>query len=343
MKNLAINIPSINDATSFYRGAYPLAALRERCKYLNGLSINTWSEAVLRVSDAVFFQRPHTDDHRGAMEMALEVGRRVWLDYDDYLFGVPTDNPTHQKYGSKAVKDNVAWMLQNAHVITVSTKHLATLLKEFNPNIKVVPNAVDMGIKCMKDRPAQMHPRRKIMAWRGSHTHQRDVFTYTRAILQTSMDPAHKDWFWHFIGDRLWFLTDSMPHHQTFVTKAMGPVEYHRHIERMHASAFIVPLADSDFNRAKSNIAWMEAAYAGAVAICPDWEEWQVPGAIRYKNEAEFMAAMYAVIKGEINVESTAKNSWDYIQENLTLAKVNETRIDVLCELFECDRKDLGV
>jgi hypothetical protein len=27
----------------------------------------------------------------------------------------------------------------------------------------------------------------------------------------------------------------------------------------------------------------------------------------------------------------------------LTLEKVNELRIDVLCELFECDRKELGV
>ncbi len=340
MKNLALNIPHINDATSFYRAANPMAQLRERCKFLSGSMINSWSEATLRMCDGAFFQRPFLQDHKTALDMAKEAGRKVWVDYDDNLFDVPSDNPTHLQYSSSMVQENVKAILKQADIVTVSTNALKELYSEFNSNIKVVPNALDMGLRCMKERAVK--PRRKIIAWRGSKTHQRDVFTYAAQIMEASRDKNNKDWAWHFIGDSLWFLTDSMPHHQTFLTKGMSPLEYHAHIANVAPSAMLVPLYESNFNKCKSNIAWLEATFAGAVAIAPNWEEWQHPGVLQYGSAIQFDNALYSVTNGDVDIEATAKISWEYIQDNLTLAKVNEIRLDVLCELFECDRKDLG-
>jgi hypothetical protein len=342
MKNLAINIPVINDATSFYRAAFPLGQLRQRCKNLNGLSIQSWSEATIRVSDGVFFQRPFQPEHRGALEMAIETGRRIWVDYDDFLLDIPTDNPTYRMYMRKEVQESVKWILANADIVTVSTQYLAGLYEPFCKNIKVIPNAIDTDLKCVKNRGTPAG-RNKIIAWRGSPTHQRDVFGFARAILHVSRDEVNKEWFWHFIGDNPWFVTDSMPHNQTFLTQSMGPIEFFKHIQALQPSVFMVPLNDSQFNRAKSNIAWIEAAFAGAAAIVPNWDGWQVPGALTYKNEEEFATHLYAVINGEVDVVKKAQESWDYIQSELALPKVNEARIDVLCELFQCDRKDLGV
>lgn len=342
MFSLAINIPMINDATSFYRGSYPIAQLHKRCRNLIGLSPQAWSEATIRTSDGCFFQRPFMADHKTAIMMAKETGRKVWVDYDDYLLDVPTDNPTYRKYMTKEVNETLIWILQNSDIVTVSTAPLAHLYSQYAKNIKIVPNAMDMDLRCVKDRwnPGK---RNKVMAWRGSATHHRDVFRFSRALLTVSRDHPDKAWGWHFVGDNLWFLTDSMPHLQTFLTQAMGPIEFLRHIQALSASCFHVPLDDSPFNRCKSNIAWMEAAFSGAAAIVPDWEVWDVPGALKYKNEEEFANLLYAVMNGEIDVEAKAKESWDYIEGNLTLPKVNEARVDVLCELFECDRSDLGV
>jgi hypothetical protein len=342
MFSLALNIPQINDATSFYRAAFPMGDLRKRCKNLNGIAISVWSEATLRCADGAFFQRPYTNEHRGAIQMAIEVGRKVWVDYDDFLLGIPTDNPTHQTYMSKQVQDNVKWILQNASVVTVSTTFLAQLYQPYCKNIRVVPNALDTELKSVRDRQTPKG-RHKIIAWRGSNTHQRDLFRHAGAILSTSRDPANKEWAWHFIGYNPWFLTDSMPHTQTFITNGMSPIEYHHHISLLQASAFMVPLDESPFNRCKSNIAWMEAAFAGAASLVPNWDEWSKPGAITYKNEAEFKAGLYAIINGEVDVVAKAKESYDFILQELTLTKVNEARIDVLCELFECSRADLGV
>lgn len=341
MKNLAINIPNINDATAMYRAVNPLSQLRERCKYLNGLNIANWSEATVRVSDGAFFQRPFTADHLNALIMAKDSGRKVWVDYDDYLLGVPTDNPTHSKYMSQEIQVNVQNILREADIVTVSTEHLKKLYSKFNSNIKVARNGLDMGLRCMKER-GKAGKRNKIIAWRGSRTHHRDVFTYARTIMEISRDPMNKDWQWHFIGDNLWFLTDSMPHYQTFVTKPMSPLEYFKHIKILSPSAFMVPLHDGDFNRSKSNIAWLEASYAGAITIAPDWEEWQHPGILKYKTESEFSEALRLVIKEEIDVSASVEKSWEYIMDNFTVEKINDIRLEVLCELFECDKKDLG-
>ncbi len=342
MKNLALNIPSLNDATSFYRGAYPIAELRQRCTNFVSIGGKEWSEASIRMSDGTFFQRPFMSDHKLAIQMSQDVGRKVWVDYDDNLFEVPTDNPTYSKYSASECIETVKWILSNADIVTVSTQRLAEIYGAYNKNIRVVPNAIDMDLKSMKERGTP-GARNKIMAWRGSRTHQRDVFTYASSIVNTSRDQKNMDWSWHFIGDNLWFLTDSMPHTRTFITRSIGPIEYHKHISALRPAAFIVPLCDSDFNRCKSNIAWIEATFAGAVAIAPDWPEWRHPGVLLYNNEAQFEEAMYHVMSGRVNVANTVATSWDYIQEHLTLSKVNEIRIDVLCELFDCTRKALGI
>jgi hypothetical protein len=44
----------------------------------------------------------------------------------------------------------------------------------------------------------------------------------------------------------------------------------------------MVPLHVSDFNRAKSNIGWIEAVHAGAITVAPDFQEWRRPGVINY-------------------------------------------------------------
>lgn len=341
-KKLAVNIPVINDVTSFYRAANPLAQIAQSYPGLYWNPMTQWNDAFCRAHDGAFFQRPCTNEHRGAMQMCMESGMKVWVDYDDLLTEIPTANPTYYQYMAKNIQENIEWCIKNADIVTVSTAPLAAKISQWSKNVRVVPNALDTSLKSVKERGTPK-PRNKIMAWRGTPTHTRDLLRYARAILTVSRDETGpgKEWLWHFIGDTAWIVSDSMVHHRTFLTKPMGTIEYHRHIQLMQPSCFHVPLDESDFNRCKSNIAWIEASFAGAACIAPAWEVWDVPGAILYKSEEEYANAMYAVIKGEVDVEKSAKTSWDFIQENLTLEKVNEARVDVMCELFNCDRSDL--
>jgi hypothetical protein len=214
--------------------------------------------------------------------------------------------------------------------VTVTTKHLKDRLQigkyPLNKNIRIIPNALDMRMF-----PYRMEgPRNKVILWRGSKTHHRDVMSYSQQIIEASNDPKHATWLWHFIGDNLWFCTDYMPQKNVTWAKGIDPIDYMKHIHDIRPAAIQIPLHDSVFNRSKSNIAWIEGTFAGAVAIAPDWEQWKMPGVLTYQNQAEYKDILRAVLDGEIDIAAKVSESWKYIQTNLNLRKWAQERLDII-------------
>lgn len=338
MKSIGTIIPVSSDATSFYRAKGPLNHLEKKHSLYTSQELGQVDWSTVGRHKAVFMQRPSAGTHRAAFDLAKQSRCKLWLDYDDFLFDVPTDNPTYFNYMSQGVQDNVKYMVSNADIITVSTQELKDQYGKLNKNIIVVPNALDDGQMKMKVLGKQS----KVISWRGSRTHHKDVFLYSPMISEVSNSEFAADFQWHFFGDNLWFLTDRMPHLKTFVHKPMDPTDYLNLLIRIRPTAMIVPLHDSVFNYAKSNIAWIEATLAGAACLGPDWAEWKRPGMITYKSREHFKDLLEALVKGEIDTEANAALSWEHIQMDLTLDKVNQLRSEVLCQLFDCEMKDLG-
>lgn len=331
-------LPVARDATSYYRGAGPLGALSRKFSLLSFTQLSSWDWASMMSTKAIFMQRPFTHEHRSVFEMAKDNNKKVWLDYDDFLFDIPTDNPTYFSYMNAKVNSDVKYMIANADVVTVSTEELKTQYGQLNTNVRVVPNAISPDL--FKHR--KKVERKKTVLWRGSRTHHKDAFIYSPMILDICNTQYAIDWDWHFIGDNLWFLTDRMPHTRTFVTKPMDTIDYHRHIVNLGPMAMMVPLHDCVFNRAKSNIAWIEGAFAGAVTLGPDWPEWHRPGMLTYNGREQFKERLRDIVKGQVDCAHLSGMSWEYIMDNLTLDHTNQMRVKIICELLECQEKDLG-
>lgn len=324
---LCCRIPSLADTTSFYRAAGPLSDLRKQMD-LECYEPSKYNWATMMGADALFMQRPYTKDDVGIMEMALRFKVPVWVDYDDFLFDLPTDNPSYSLYMNEDRQKNMAYIINKANHVTVSTQALKDRLIKFNSKVTVIPNAIDLKVN---SRPRSLPKRQKRVTWRGSRTHHRDVFSVIQSIML-----VHKqfpDWEWHFFGDNLWLLTDNMTHLNTFVVEPTDWAEYFDNIFAAAPSIMMAPLHEHGFNHCKSNIAWIEAAYAGAPTIAPDWPEWNRPGCLNYKSEHQFKEIMTAVLSGDVDVEAEAAKAWEYIQEELSLTKVNRLRIEVLKSL----------
>lgn len=331
MIKIACDIPVLHDVTSLYRALGPLAHLRRIDERISNHHLALWHWGTIADHDLVFMQRPYTDDHVGRMEIAKDLGVPVWIDYDDMLWEVPTDNPTYFNYNSQGKLRNLGFLLKNADHVSVSTEFLAKSVRKVNPNVTVIPNALNTHFKLFKERSAPAK-RNKAISWRGSRTHHRDVFSFCQTIMDRSQH--QKDWNWHFIGDNLWLVTDNMNHKSTFVHEPMDWDAYHKFLCKLAPAAMIVPLSDSPFNRAKSNIAWLEAAFAGAVAIGPDWEEWDHPGVLQYNGEVQFGQRLDAVFRGEVDVVKEAAAAWEYIQEHFTIERTNKLRLQIVESLI---------
>lgn len=354
MKQFFMFIPSRTDATSFYRASGPFAELCKKMGVTAVINPDLNWESLKWCDGPVFIQRPFTDVHLRVLDMAKANGKKVWVDYDDDLFSVPRSNRAHKIYSKVQNQNNIAHILAKADVVTVSTMALKQKFAEileamgkamgkeeanFNASkIHVVPNAYDEKFCFYRKGPAKPF-QNKLITWRGSDTHDKDLMLYTEAMKKAFAN--HLDWTFNFIGNAFWHTIeelDSIPNiKETNVVEveSIDPAEFWKFLWKTAPALITVPLWDCPFNRAKSNIAWIEGIHAGAPCLAPDWEEWQRPGIINYKDPHDFRVKLDCFMRGEFDGAKLFKEGDEYIKDNLTLRKVNMIREVILRDLWE--------
>lgn len=317
------------DATSFYRGAGPMSELRKVMNVTN-VYLPQINWASIRNADVVFMQRPVTHNEMMILETAKMNKKKIWVDYDDYLLGVPPWNPASTVYDNPEIQKNIKTILKHADVVTVSTKFLKHKYTEFNANIHVVPNAFDDTILNFKQDLATF----PVVTWRGSHSHCKDLDVFTPAMCEVAAKYEH--WNFLFMGEPLWQTVEKMKqvNKKVSIVPNKEPTYYFKTFQSLRPSVHVVPLIKDDFNLCKSNISWIEGTFAGATCLVPDWYEWQVPGAVNYTDENDFKVKLDELIKAGINQNDLYLKSKAYIEENLLLSKVTVKRKEILESLL---------
>lgn len=319
---------SNHDACSFYRSAGIAKDLREKGFDIDVVQIGAktfyWSD--LLMYDVVMIQRPYTAELIPFIKQAKIMGIKLWLDYDDNLLEVPEDNPAYTRYMQTNCKESVIALLKLADVVSVTTLALKVAYQKHNQNIVVIPNAFNDSL-FMRDAQKDLPKRKPIVAWRGSDTHQKDIMTYPAVNNSVNEFP---EWKFMFIGYNAWFLPKK---ENRLFAPATDIMFYHYSLYSAAPSVMQVPLHDSPFNRAKSSIAAIEGAFAGAAVLCPYW--WNIEGAVSYKDEQSYEDGLYGLLRGHINREEVAEKTWEFIMDTLRLSKVNELRVDLINNLVD--------
>ena len=327
-----MHIPNPHDATSYYR-AMPLTTLGKT--YPNDFNLDYAREISFSVAmkyHLAFFQRPSTGSELEAIKIFKRLGIPVIVDYDDLLFSLPTDNPAYQAYMNKQTQETIISIMRAADCIWVSTKELKRCIQlphaSLNEKVFVIPNCLDDTHLLIGDKKSPPEKRTPSVLWRGSPTHERDVMEYAREITECSQDTRYS---FVFAGWNPWFLTDVMKQNQAMVSGALPVGEFMDFIYGNAPRIGMVPLHDSRFNRCKSNIAWLEMTWAGAAVLAPDWEEWKKPGITTYSNSDDFKIGLQSLLQSHPDrLLELNKMSWDHIQENFILSKVNHLRMDTI-------------
>lgn len=334
-------IPTPEDSTSLYRGIGPLAELAHRTQGELAVTVaNRVDWPTIATADALFVQRPYLPEHVQVIQMFKQWRRPVWVDYDDFLFEVPTDNPTFLRYSNQKTQTAIVDSLLAADVVTVSTPYLRRFLlpilkmarekgePQSDDKIIVIPNALlDDGC----DHESFWAPFRetKTVAWRGSETHQRDLFHHGPGFMHAAAQ--HTDWQFQFLGYNPWFLTENLPHDRTSIIPPQDPMVFRQLFRKLTPEIVVVPLHDSRFNRAKSNIAYLEAVTAGAITVAPDWEEWRRPGVITYSEAGDLGDALAEAMslsperRREIHAHAV-----EHVKKHETLLTRNLQRLELL-------------
>lgn len=320
MINILAVCPVPNDGTSFYRGLGPLIELRRErfCDFKECAEPADIDWDSLMHFDVLFLQRPFRQDHLQIAINAVRLGLKVWVDFDDWLIDIPSENKCKDPYEQSNAGDNIKKILSHPNIlVTCSTQYLADLYQQYSASeVRVVNNAINTrvfgkGISSSGENT---------IGWRGSETHVKDLMEYKDSIIDVMR--SNRDTKFEYIGYNPWFLTEES---NTKHVQGMPIIDYMYYIGSRKRKAFFVTLHDCDFNRAKSNILWIEATWAGAVVVAPNWDEWRRPGVLTYNTQDEFMDIMDKVCSSDYMLSNWEKSRDDMV-ENYSLSIMNGIR-----------------
>lgn len=313
MKKVLILTQWSNDATYYYR-LQPLFRINHP-----KITVHTkpyFGEISYSYFDSythVILERPSSTNDLYVIKLAKQSGKKVIADFDDDCLHVDAYNPMHHTYES-----NKAVMIEciaEADEVWVSTKSLKQAYRMINKNIVVVPNSHNDYLQPVTNKKSFNRDTKKAL-WRGGESHEADV--YENSEHWVSLMAENKDWVFYWVGCRfIWMEQRSGANYQP--VSMMPLMQYFDFLREQNPNIMFHPLSNTVFNNSKSNIAWLEATYAGAAFFgnksLPEFDK-------------DCILPIEQLLEGDL--EKANKESWELICDTLLLSKVNELRIERL-------------
>lgn len=343
MIRMLLVTPFSKDANSFHRALGPWSYLTKMARregfdfefFVAGEDTGHKGVAWDTVGqyDLVFMHRPCRTDDLTILRVAKNKNVPVWVEYDDWLFDVPPWNPHAGVYNNAALQNIIATCLACADVVSVTTSALYDQFRKVNPNVVIIPNAYRSDLYPYRQTP-KAHERKEI-AWRGTNTHDADMWSVAQAWSQL---PGKVN----FYGGPFWLVLNEMQHRQRpfQVVGSQDPFEYMRNLYNEAPRVLVAPLVDCLFNRAKSNIAYQEAMHAGALCVAPDMPEWKRPGVVTYQsgNAASFQQAVSQVFDmGDQERDEMAEHGFQDMRAMYDASVINQIRKATLLATMASD------
>lgn len=186
--------------------------------------------------------------------------RRVTAVYevDDDLLNIDhTSDIAWSLYSQPEMRENLKRNAAAADLVTVTTEPLAAVMREYNPNVVVVPNYIPAFLLGV-ERPHDGLP--VVVGYTSSATHDMDYATVHNQLRRFL--GRHPNTLVHFIGSSY----AGLPPNRVLWTQFITPVPtYLRFLINLDIG--IAPLRPHLFNRSKSHIKALEYAAVGVPAV----------------------------------------------------------------------------
>ena len=326
MITVAVIAPQPGDTTSLYRSYGPFGHLSRtnpdiKVVYRTKEECAQWEK--FQDVDVVFMQRPGGRGYIDCILALKQYGCKVWVDYDDDFFSVNSDNKAFTGIVGKEFQDSLLACIRSSDIITVSTKALNDSIKSKHSSgiVITIPNAVDF--RWWDSILSRRLPKSNRVNWRGLDSHHRDVEMVSQEILELAFE--NREWTFGFYGWNPWFITDKLEGRFDYFK---APIfKYHTDLSLSGGKVGIVPLLDNKFNRAKSNIAWLELSLTGHGVVASSLPEFFVPGCETFKTKDEFKEKVKLMMD---KYDKNVATSVDFIEANFNLKNWNKKRVQIL-------------
>jgi glycosyltransferase involved in cell wall biosynthesis len=237
----------------------------------------------------------------------------VW-ETDDDLWNLDESNPARLQISDMTRY----WMesaLGHAHLVTTTVPHLAEQMRRFNPNVMVIPNAVDPALITTERKRAE----KLTIGWAGGSSHHEDFQSVIGALRQVTDHRGDIDF--HSVG--MDYGKDFGLNRNRHTPWRESMLEYYSGID---FDIGIAPLLDTPFTRSKSPIKAIEYNALGIPVIASNngpYRDYVVDGVNGFlcDTEAEWVDRLNLLIEDTELRESMAVQS----RETARLHTIDQT------------------
>jgi glycosyltransferase involved in cell wall biosynthesis len=253
----------LNGAVGWYRVVNPLAKLGHEISIGYGIKADAESAVTLKEKGDIWFMKIADNegiDHIYGAHKEF-TGAKIVIDLDDDPDHVNLDHPEYKELEAK--RDMRLRMIKLADHVVVATEDIKQAIKYLNPNITVIPNAIDPEIWKVK-RKKRTDGKIRI-GWISSGSHISDL-PIIENVMKDILDKYENVEF-HLAG----MVRDNAEGNRVFHhIGTTGYADFPQFYADLDFDIAIAPLKDNQFNRCKSNIKWMEAAMLELPMVASD-------------------------------------------------------------------------
>lgn len=212
------------------------------------------------------------------LEMQHKHQKPFVVETDDDYTDVPVWNEAYHGFRQGSEYRRVALdCLRNADALVCSTPRLAEIYSKFNDNVNVIENSLDFkGDRKFVgwDRVSPRKHKGVRIGWIGGRTHYGDIMMVS-PVLRKILE-KHPEVKLVLVNSALEKSCEALGKPYPFeglknVLLADRSVAINRYAKFMASFGFdigLAPLVDHNFNRAKSNLRWLEYSAIGIPSVC---------------------------------------------------------------------------
>jgi glycosyltransferase involved in cell wall biosynthesis len=248
----------------YYRMGLPASALK-------GLGHETYCSMILEpfseTADVIIGQRVCKEGPSALWQKMAKEDRVLIYEVDDDLLHVdPSSVHAYPYFKDPGVHQRIKENAAVASMVTVTTEHLATVMREFNDNVVVIPNFIDESVLEIME-PKDPHT---TIGWAGSTTHAMDFAQAGRMLKKVAS--RLPDVHFHFAGADYGY--NLFPKDRYKFTDFFPIIEDHYH-NVATIDIGIAPLAPHVFNQSKSSVKALEYAALGIPVVASHSEPYR--------------------------------------------------------------------
>ena len=220
-----------------------------------------------------------------------------------------------------------AWInFRAVHAIQTSTQYLADFLKQFNPHVKVFANQL-RRLPPPRDFDAEFRQKKPVTIFFGALNRDGDFIEILPMLNKLAAQYGNKLEFKILARKNLFDALESK--NKTFVGNLQQYdgqfISYDEYEAAIRSSDIaLLPLRDSEFNRSKSDLKFIECAGNGAVVLASPV----------VRDNREFTNKLSLLIKNRNLRRMVAEKAYNYVRSNRLMSQHYEERLDWYRELF---------